>query len=59
MDYLKSKKESGILLLIDFEKAFDSFEHKIIRKTLQKLTLDHSIYTMVWRKVEYVQKRTI
>ncbi len=36
MDYLKSKKKVGLLLLIDFEKAFDSIEHKFIRKTLQK-----------------------
>ena len=36
MEYLKSKKKVGLLLLIDFEKAFDSIEHTFIRKTLKK-----------------------
>ena len=34
--YCKEKKKEGLLLLIDFEKAFDSIEWSYIRKTLQK-----------------------
>ena len=35
MDYLISKNRSGLLLMVDFEKAFDSLEHKYVRKALK------------------------
>ena len=37
ISYLKSKKQTGILLLLDFEKAFDSIEWEYIRQSLKKL----------------------
>ena len=40
--YCKEKKKEGLLLLIDFEKAFDSIEWSYIRKTLQNTILVHS-----------------
>jgi len=34
MEYLNAKKTSGLLLFIDFEKAFDSLEWDLIAKAL-------------------------
>ena len=34
MEYLEAKKTSGLLLFIDFEKAFDSLEWDFITKAL-------------------------
>lgn len=34
MEYLDAKKTSGLLLLIDFEKAFDSLEWNFMNKAL-------------------------
>ena len=36
IQYCKEKKKVGILLLVDFEKAFDSIEWTYIRKVLKK-----------------------
>ena len=36
INYLKIHRKEGLILLIDFEKAFDSIEHKFIRKVLTK-----------------------
>ena len=36
ISYLKSNKETGILLLLDFEKAFDSIEVGSIWQSLKK-----------------------
>ena len=35
MQYLKNKNKPGLLLLVDFEKAFDSVEWSFINKTLE------------------------
>ena len=35
MDYVKDKKESGLMLAIDFRKAFDSINHKFLFKSLK------------------------
>ena len=32
MDYLEENDMDGLLLLVDFEKAFDSIEWKFLRK---------------------------
>ena len=35
MHYLEKENRSGLLLLIYFEKAFDSIDWQFLRKTLQ------------------------
>ena len=39
MEYAKTNNISGLLLLIDFEKAFDSISHSFIIKALHFLEL--------------------
>ena len=39
MEYAKTNNISGFLLLIDFEKAFDSISHSFIIKALHFLEL--------------------
>ena len=39
MHYLEENDEEGLLLLIDFEKAFDSIEWDIINKALTSMIL--------------------
>ena len=41
--YTKLRKKPGMLLLIDFEKAFDSVSHKFIFKALDFLNFGPSI----------------
>jgi hypothetical protein len=42
MAYLEQHNKTGLLLLVDFEKAFDSVEWKFRKKKLsQVLILDH------------------
>ena len=36
ISYLEKKGKAGLLLLVDFEKAFDSLEWSFIHKVLQK-----------------------
>ena len=38
-----TKKEAGLLLLIDFKKAFDSISHKFIFSTLKTLAFGSDI----------------
>jgi hypothetical protein len=37
MDYLEENDMDGLLLLVDFEKAFDSVEWNFLRKALESL----------------------
>ena len=48
---LKSRRMSGILLLIDFEKAFDSLEWNFINKTLRYFNFGDNI--MKWVNIFY------
>jgi c-di-AMP phosphodiesterase-like protein len=41
MHYLEQYNKTGLLLLVDFEKAFDSVEWKFLKKPSQVLILDH------------------
>ena len=49
--YTKLRKKPGMLLLIDFEKAFDSVSHKFVFKALNFLNFGPSI--MKWIKLFY------
>ena len=39
MHYLEENDMDGLLLLVDFEKAFDSIEWKLIRKALNSFNV--------------------
>ena len=51
MEYTKIKNTSGILLQIDFEKAFDSIEWNFLIKALEKFNFGESF--IKWVKVIY------
>ena len=44
IQYCKAKNKVGILLLVDFEKAFDSIEWTYIRKVLKNTILGQILY---------------
>jgi hypothetical protein len=43
MHYLEENDMDGLLLLVDFEKAFDSIEWKFLRKALNSFNFGPSI----------------
>ena len=43
MDRTITKKEAGLILLIDFKKAFDSISHKFIYSTLDTLNFGRDL----------------
>jgi hypothetical protein len=43
MDYLEENDMDGLLLLVDFEKAFDSVEWNFLRKALESFNFGPSI----------------
>jgi hypothetical protein len=47
MDRTITKKEAGLILLIDFKKAFDSISHKFIFNTLQTLNFGSVIINWI------------
>jgi hypothetical protein len=49
--HLKKNKKTGILLMIDFEKAFDSLEWGFIEKTLKHFNFGNNI--IKWVKIFY------
>lgn len=51
MHYLEENNKSGLLLLIDFEKAFDSIEWDFITKALQSFNFGNSFCK--WFKILY------
>ena len=51
LEYAKRNNRSGILIAIDFEKAFDSLNRKFLLKVLQKY--DFGTYLMQWIKTLY------
>lgn len=51
ISYLKLKNKSGILLLIDFEKAFDTVRWKFIEKTLTRFNFGNSF--IKWVQILY------
>ena len=44
LEYTKQSEQSGILVTIDFEKAFDSLDHKFLLKSFTLLILDHPLF---------------
>jgi hypothetical protein len=42
MHYLEQHKKNGLLLLVDFEKAFDSVEWKFLKKALSSFNFGPS-----------------
>lgn len=53
MHYLEENNQSGLLLLIDFEKAFDSIEWKFLIKALESFNFGPSICE--WFKCLYTK----
>ena len=51
MEYMNKKKLGGMLLLIDFEKAFDSIEWDYIDRVLEAYNFGHQFQK--WFKVLY------
>ena len=51
MEYLQNSNESGLLFLIDFEKAFDSVEWKFLETTLESFNFGN--YFIKWFKILY------
>ena len=51
MNHTISKKESSLILLIDFEKAFDSISHDFIYTTLHKMGFGPDI--IAWIRHSY------
>lgn len=51
MHYLSEKNRSGLLLLIDFEKAFDTIEWSFIRKVLKKYNFGNNF--LKWFSIIY------
>ena len=47
MDYVKEKKESGLMLAIDFRKAFDSINHQFLFKSLKHFGFGEKFVKMV------------
>ena len=45
LEYTKQSGQSGIMVTIDFEKAFDSLDHKFLLKVLHTLILDHPLFS--------------
>jgi hypothetical protein len=43
MHYLEQHNKTGILLLVDFEKAFDSVEWKFLKKALSSFNFGPSV----------------
>ena len=56
MHYLAENDMDGLLLLIDFEKAFDSIEWKLIRKALNSFNVGPCICN--WFKALYVDSKS-
>ena len=42
IEYCNQNKLKGLIVLIDFEQAFDSINWEFISNTLKKLTLDQT-----------------
>ena len=57
MHYLEKENRSGLLLLIDFEKGFDSIYWQFLRKTLQSFNFGPSICK--WFDVFIVMLRAV
>ena len=51
IDYCKSNNEEGMLMMIDFEKAFDSLEWDFLFKTLENMNFGDSF--IKWVKLFY------
>ena len=47
MEYVKEKNESGLMLAIDFRKAFDSINHKFLFKSLKHFGFGDNFINMV------------
>ena len=47
MNELKSQKRTGILLMLDFEKAFDSIEWNYMHKILKRFNFGPSFQNWV------------
>jgi hypothetical protein len=56
MHYLEENDMDGLLLLVDFEKAFDSIEWKFLRKALDSFNFGPSICK--WFETFYVDSKS-
>jgi hypothetical protein len=56
MHYLEENDMDGLLLLVDFEKAFDSIEWKFLRKALNSFNFGPSICK--WFETFYVDSKS-
>ena len=57
IDYTNTKQIPGLLLFIDFEKAFDSIEWSCIEKTLKHFNF--GTFLVAWIKLFYTNISTV
>lgn len=57
MHYLEQNNKIGLLLLVDFEKAFDSIEWEFLTKALKSFNFDCSICK--WFEILYLKARVV
>ena len=57
MNYKEVNQIPGLLMLIDFEKAFDSISTDFIFQTLDLFNFGNSINLLQWYKVMHNTKR--
>ena len=56
MDYLEENDMDGLLLLVDFEKAFDSVEWNFLRKALE--SFNFGPFICKWFETFYVDSKS-
>ena len=53
IDYIEKQNILGLLLVVDFEKAFDTLEWTFVKKTLSSYNFEESITCKSWIKLFY------
>ncbi|PVD20492.1 hypothetical protein C0Q70_18648 [Pomacea canaliculata] len=56
-EYIKLQRKPGLLLLVDFEKAFDSIAHSFIQKALRLFNFGPDL--LRWQQTTYLHFASI
>jgi hypothetical protein len=61
MHYLEQHNKTGLLLLVDFEKAFDSVEWKFLKKALSSFNFGPSVckWQTPCKRIQNIQEPSI